>query len=170
MARDLELSSRRAPRPGLTGGRGPVVSRAAPVGQAPLLLCAAGPHHLVVDLRTLRHIDADAPLPMLPGMDVDPTVGNDELDLRELLGAEASAAPQALLFSTPDDPTLRRMIVDAGSLRLRRVDLARVHPVPAILRGFAPLAAVRAVVELDDGGVAWLIDPAHLHERRGGGA
>lgn len=167
MARDLELSSRRAVRPSPVG-RGPVVSRATPLGQAPLLLCAVGPHRLVFDLRSLRHIDADAPVPLLPGAGDGGAAGVPELDLRELLGADASAPPQALLYSTPSDPTLRRLVVDAGSLRLRRVELTRVHPLPSILRPFAPLAAVRAVVEVDDDAVAWLVDPARLDG--GGGA
>lgn len=169
MARDVELSSRRAARPSLAG-RGPVVSRAAAVGQAPLLLCRAGPHHVVFDLRSLRHIDTDAPLPMLPGAsDLDEGAA-PEVDLREVLGADATAAPQALLYSTPDDATLRRMIVDAGSLRLRRVALTRVHPVPVILRRLAPLAAARGIVELEDGGVGWLIDPLLLTAARAPGA
>lgn len=161
--RDLELSSGRAPRSSVGV---PVVSRATGPGQAPLLLCAAGPHRVVFDLRSLRHIDADAPLPMLPGMDDAGAAAHvREVDLRQLLGADPSAAPQALLYATPGDPTLRRLVVDAGSLRLRRVDLARIHPVPTILRRHAPLGGVRAVVEVDDGVVAWLIDPVRLAEQ-----
>lgn len=166
MGRDLELSSRRATRPP-SAGRAPIVSRAAPAGQAPLLLCCAGPHHVVFDLRSLRHIDADAPLPLLPGAGEADLVA--EVDLREVFGADVTAASQALLYSTPDDPTLRRMIVDAGSLRLRRVALTRVHPVPPLLRRFAPLAGARGVVELEGGALAWLIDPVHLTAPRASG-
>lgn len=156
--RDLELSSGPSTRPGVR--RAPLVSRAASLGQAPVLLCAVGPHRLAFDLRSLRHIDVDAPLPLLPGP--EGVMPASQLDLRLLLGADAGAAAQALLYSTPEDPTLRRLLVDAGSLRLRRVELARVHPLPQLLRRHAPLAAVRGVVDVEDDQVAWLVDPARL--------
>jgi hypothetical protein len=141
--------------------RAPVVGPSAALGQAPLLACTAGPHRVVFDLRTLRHIEVDVAveeLPLLPGPEGAPVV---EVDLREVL-AVSGGPGQTLLYTCGADPTLRRLVVDQGSLRLLRVDLARVQPLPWFLervRGFGP---VRGVVELDCGALAWLVDPGHL--------
>ncbi|MCO5169206.1 MAG: hypothetical protein M9894_22920 [Planctomycetes bacterium] len=129
-------------------------------GRASLLLCAAGPHRLVFDLRSLRHVEAvEEDVPLLPGaQDVHPA---DEVDLRRLLGVVAGP-PQALLYALEGDPRLRRVTVDAGSLRLRSVPLGAVQPLPAVLARAAALQALRGVVELDGGPLAWLVDPTRL--------
>lgn len=138
--------------------RTPVVGRAAALEQAPLLACTAGPHHVVFDLRTLRHIEVDVAveeLPLLPGPEAAPI---SEVDLRQVLATEAGPG-QVLLYTCGGDPTLRRLVVDQGSLRLLRVDVGRVQALPSFLahvRGFFP---VRGVVELEDGPLAWLVDP-----------
>lgn len=161
---DPEPATSRSPRVTASRpipARPPVLGRAAALGQAPLLACTAGPHRVVFDLRTLRHIEVDAAveeLPLLPGPESAPVV---EVDLREVLAADAGPG-QVLLYTCGADPMLRRLIVDQGSLRLLRVDLARVQALPSFLervRGFGP---VRGVVELDDGPLAWLVDPAHF--------
>jgi hypothetical protein len=141
--------------------RAPVVGRGAALGQAPLLACTAGPHRVVFDLRTLRHIEVDLDveeLPLLPGPAAVPIL---EVDLREVLATDVGPG-QVLLYTCGADPTLRRMIIDKGSLSLLRVDVTRVLPLPpflAHLRGFSP---VRGVVELDGGALAWLVDPERL--------
>ncbi|MBX3470265.1 MAG: hypothetical protein KF878_25645 [Planctomycetes bacterium] len=157
--RDLQPASRAPARRPARAGDG--VHRVAD-GAAPLLLCTAGPHRLVFDLRSLMHIDVvEADVPLLPGQEAAPAA--DEVDLRRALGAEGGA-PQALLYALEGDPRLRRMVVDAGSLRLRSVALTRVHALPAVLAGAPGLRLVRGVVELDDGALAWLVDPARLAE------
>lgn len=161
-ARDIDLGAgRRTLR--FVAGRAPLASRAAPPGQVPLLLCAAGPHQLAFDLRTLRHIDVDASLPLLPGAGDAPGRVH-VIDLRERLGADAAGPGQALLYSTPSDATLRRLIVDEGTLRLSRVELRRIHALPRVLRPLAAIRGLRALVELDGGALAWLVDLAVVTE------
>lgn len=135
-----------------------VVGPAAALGHAPLLSCTAGPHRVVFDLRTLRHIEVDVELPLLPGPDAPPV---EEVDLREVLATDVGPG-QILLYTSGSDPTLRRLVVDQASLRLLRVDLARVQPLPSFLSHLRGFETVRGVVEVDGGPLAWLVDPAHL--------
>jgi hypothetical protein len=179
MARDQESMSprtpsaagRAAPTPKTAAHklptRVPVAKGPAGAGQAPLLRCTAGPHVLLFDLRTLQHIDyVDVNVPLLPSP-ADGAAGAGEVDLRVLLGADCGPQ-QALLYTLPPDPTLRRLVVDAGSLRLLRIDLARLVPMPTILARMPALRAVRATVALEGDVLGWLVDPSRLPGVRGG--
>ena len=117
-----------------------------------LLAAQVGPHRLIFDLRTILAIEGRG-----DRIEHEAIVG--PVDLRTWLGVAPAPHDDAVLV--PGFDAVYRLLVCSVD-ELVQSDLRGVHRVPRVLEPLTTRLCIRGTVELADGGVGFLVDPARL--------
>lgn len=129
--------------------------------RATLLCCEVGPFRLLFEMRAVRRLIHL----VLPGSTRRfhrriTSKGPPQVDLRVALGAPADTPGTGLLCE--DEAGLSWVLVVDRSGEVLHPPLTRIRPLPDPLPALAALRGLRGVVELDDGGHAFLACPRQL--------